>query len=179
MKKLSWFVLCLCISSVSWGEGLSFVTTMSGPVGSFSQVDTTDRATAKIVTFYNVGTIKLNAASNYRTAELGNVTVNGGNLISSATKFKTKNMSLTDEGILKAGRLVTQSITTGNTKGTMVVLGTLYGNNSTEIQVNRLGVLNRLVIGNQSQISADVDRIPGVLSWNSVGTATILQGSVE
>ena len=184
MKKFGWFVLCLSICSLSWGENLSFVTTMSGPVGSFSQVDATGKATATTVTLYNVGDIYLNAGSNYRTAKLGAVQVNDKTLKSDANAFKAQTLTLKQNGVLEASRLVTKSLQhegnngSGEILSTGVIKGTLYGaNNLAQVQVNRLAVsststASKLIIqplNHYSQISYDPTRLPGDnLAWEQV-----------
>ena len=185
MKKYTWLIFCLCLGSLAWGENLSFMTTMSGPVGSFSQVDATDKAVVATTTLYNVGTIILDAASDNRTASLGNVEVgvNGGSatLASNTSRFKVGNLTLNPSAELKGGRLIAQSIT-DLYDGQGFVKGTLYGGT---VQVNRLGVQGKLIVGSNSQISQNAsysDLLLSTFSWNSVGTGTgnmkVLQGTI-
>ena len=75
MKKIIGTVLMMGFIQSVFAEQLTFVTTMSGPVGSFSQVESHEGATAQQVTLYQTGTINLEGNS-----QLGAVNLNGGTL---------------------------------------------------------------------------------------------------
>ena len=190
MKKYILFILVLCLGSLSGAETLAFITVMSGPVGSFSQVDSSSGVYANTVYLYNVGSILLEGNSTHRIAKLGNVDLQGGTAASDATLFRINANSITikNSGNLIGGRLLAAKIYS-TVEGTWAIQNTLYGNSATasdgEVQVNRMGINQRLTIKHsaseisQISVAADSGQPGNALGWcnNRVSDVTGHTGS--
>ena len=158
MKKIIGTVLMMGFIQSVFAEQLTFITTMSGPVGSFSQVESYEGATAQQVTLYQTGPIKLEGNS-----QLGAVNLNGGTLSGSTPEFRAKELKVGAGGTVKGGRLIADKMDVASPT-TLVVNGTLYGNGQT-LTVNRAGATN-MNITNTAKIVFDENRQPGnTLVW--------------
>ena len=158
MKKFLWMIGVIAISPFAGAEQLTFVTTMSGPVGSFSQVESHEGATAQQVTLYQTGTINLEGNS-----QLGAVNLNGGTLSGRTPEFRAKELKVGAGGTVKGLRLIADKMDVASPT-TLVVNGTLYSNGQT-LTVNRAGATN-MNITNTAEIRFDANRQPGnTLGW--------------
>lgn len=116
MKRVLTVLVLLSGAYILHAEQMTFVTTLSSPLGTFAQLETADpsaSASAPLVNFCNsrssVGTVTLKGADSYlRTLHLKNGTTLGGNV---AQWRIAEGLHINDGGTLEGGRLMANTVT--------------------------------------------------------------------
>ena len=132
MKRLLFYILFACFPLGLVAEDLQFVTTLSSPVGTFSQLETADPETvtiSPIVNFCNtrasVGRIEINGANAY----LQNLTLKSGtSLEGTAAEYRLSNsLAVNNGGSITGKRLMANTMSLSGASSAMSqVNDTLY-----------------------------------------------------
>ena len=149
----------LFISTVAQAEDMSFVTVLSSPLGSFSNLETANRATAGNVTFATRGSGAINFYGGKLSAAVtplqinltDNVSLRGNNI----TNMKVTNLELADKGTLKGYRLIANTVTLDAEASGVVHVEeserTLYNQNATV----KVGKADSMCVNCENSISGD------------------------
>ena len=167
MKKtilLSFLLSGVC--ALLHADSLSFVTVMSDAVGSFSQVETSDVATAETVTLRNNSTVSLRGTS---AAQLGTVSLEGtvastSTLSGNVNQFKTKSLTVAQHGEINGSALIAnQGILNSDAK--TIVHDTFHTDSTL---TTRFAGTNSLNVNNGNSVMKDHLVVEmGALEWAS------------
>lgn len=132
MKRVVFLLFLAGCILPACAEQMTFVTTLSSPLGTFAQLETADPSAVSSVPLVNfcnsrssVGTVTLKGANAYlQTLYLKNATVLGGN----TPEYRVENaLNVNKDGELTAGRLMADKVTvTGAADAKSNVSDTLY-----------------------------------------------------
>ena len=167
MKKII-LVFFLLNGQLIFAENMQFVTILSSPVGTFSQLDTADHSIATVapsVSFCNslvgVGKIKLQGANAYlqKLTLLANTSL-GGN--TAEYRIGSGGLNIYSGGTVTGGRLMAKEVDlTNSVSATSEVADTLY---TTSMTVKGAKA-DALSIGEDAEISGGGDGVE--LEWNN------------